>query len=149
MNSFRRLRLPWLPCAVAALIAQPAAAWCDLVFKDIAPLAEVVVLAEVREPEGRQPELVVVEVFKGACDRKTLSLDPVELVAGIKHGDQVMLALTREHALVRDNQGLGLCTAISFLHIRGGKLRAMTQITQSTDPLIKSRLDVPCFSISR
>ena len=124
MNRFRRVRLRWLPCALAALIAQPVAAWCDLVFKDIAPLAEVVVLAEVRKPKGRQPELIVVEVLKGTCEKKTLSLDPEELVTGIKHGDQVILALTPEHTLVRHNQGLGLCTAINVLHIRDGKLRA-------------------------
>ena len=93
-------------------------------FKDIAPLAEVVVLAEVRKPKDRQPELVVLEVLKGDSDTKTLSLDPEELVAGIRHGDQVILALTREHTLVRDNQGLGLCNVINVLHIRDGKLRA-------------------------
>ncbi len=124
MNRFRRVRLPWLLCALAALIAQPAAAWCDLVFKDIAPLAEVVVLAKVQKPKGRQLELVVVEALKGTCEKKTLSLDAKELVAGIKHGDQVILALTPEHTLVRDNQGLGSCTVINVLHIRDGKLRA-------------------------
>ena len=124
MNRFGRFRLSWLPCALAALIAQPAAAWCDLVFKDIAPRAELVVLAEVRVPEGRQPELVVVEALKGTCDQKTLSLDPGELVTGIKRGDHVILALTSEHTLVRDNQGLGSCTVINVLHIRDGKLRA-------------------------
>ena len=124
MNRFRPVRLSWLVCALAALIAQPAAAWCELVFQDIAPLAEVVVLAEVRAPKGEQPELVVVEAFKGTCDRKTLNLDPEELVTGIRHGDQVILALTTEHTLVRDNQGLGLCTTINVLHIRDGKLRA-------------------------
>ncbi len=124
MNSFRQVRLPWLLCALAALIAQPAAAWCDLVFKDIAPLAEVVVLAKVQKPKGRQLELVVVEALKGTCDQKTLSLDPGELVTGIKRGDHVILALTSEYTLVRDNQGLGSCTVINVLHIRDGKLRA-------------------------
>ncbi len=109
---------------MVALIAQPAAAWCDLVFKDIAPLAEVVVLAEARKPKGGQPELVVLEVLKGTCEKKTLRLNPAELGAGIKYGDQVILALTREHTLVRDNQGLGLCNVINVLRIRDGKLRA-------------------------
>lgn len=124
MNSIRRIRHPWLSCALAALIAQPAAAWCDLVFKDVAPQAQVVVLAEIRKPKGRQPELVVVEVFKGASEMQALSLDPEALVARTRHGDQVILALTSEHSLVNDNRGLGLCSVVNVLHIRGGKLRA-------------------------
>ena len=124
MNRVRRVWLSGLPCVLAGLIAQPAAAWCDLVFKDIAPLAEVVILAEVRKPKDRQPELVPVEVLKGSYEKETLSLDPEKLVAGVKNGDQVILALTPEHALVRDNQGLGLCSVINVLHIRDGKLRA-------------------------
>ena len=124
MNSVRKIRLPWLAYVLAGLVAQPAAAWCDLVFKDVAPLAEIVVLAEVRKPKDRHSELVPVEVLKGIYEKEILSLDPEELVAGVKNGDQVILALTPEHTLVRDNQGLGLCSVINVLHIRDGKLRA-------------------------
>ena len=124
MNRLRRFRLPWLSCALAALIAQPAAAWCDLMFKDVAPLAEVVVLAEIRAPKDGQPELVVVEVFKGTFETEALHLDSEELTAKAKHGDQVILALTGKHTLVSDNQGLGLCSVVNVLHIRDGKLRA-------------------------
>ncbi len=40
----------------------------------------------------------------------------------------MILALTTEHTLVRDNQGLGTCAVINVLHIRGGKLRGRDRL---------------------
>lgn len=127
MNRSRHPGFPWLACLLVAAVSQPAGAWCDLVFKDVAGLADAVVLAEVREsPESEDGtrQLDVIEVFKGGGVNDTLPLAPGDLATDVKPGEQVLLALTRDNRLVQGNQGLGICSAVSVLPIRGGKLRA-------------------------
>jgi hypothetical protein len=121
--------------AVACVIlfaAQPfvlAEGWCDLVFKDVLDDASSVIIAEYRQVGKSAPKITVQEVLKGACTDEELDLDPDELaVYRFKNGDQLLVALTSYHQPVRVVRGLGGCTPVSVLPIRGGKLRARDRV---------------------
>ena len=131
MRSVPRAAIRLLLCAVltAAVPATRADAWCDVVFKDVARSADIVLLAQVDKKKGEAPGLRVVEVFKGACEERTLNLQLEELAqSGVKDRDHVLLALTREMRLANDTRGLGACFAITVLPIRDGKLRARDRV---------------------
>jgi len=102
-----------------------AEGWCDVVFKDILDEASSVIIANYRQSGKTLPQITVQEVLKGSCTDRELDLDPEELAPyGFKDGDQLIVALTPYHQTVRVVPGLGGCTAVSILPIRGGKLRA-------------------------
>jgi hypothetical protein len=106
--------------------AAPGHAFCDLVFKDVAEYAPIVVLVEYRSPKRADPYLQIVEVLKGRTETEVLQLgshglsfyEPV-------HGDRFLLALTRERRLIKTVAGMGACSAKSVLAIRKGKVRSI------------------------
>lgn len=116
-------------CAIALLVcaaAPPAAAnWCELTFKEAALRADVVLLARYDAPSGRAPRLVPVEVLRGHGVPDSIGVFPAELrVRRPQHGDQFMLALNAKLQLIDYAMGLGVCSAVSVLPIRQGKLRS-------------------------
>lgn len=103
----------------------PAEGWCDVVFKDVLDEAASVIIADYRQSGDSPPEITVQEVLKGSCTDGELDLDPKELAPyDFKDGDQMIVALTSYHQTVRIVSGMGGCTPVSVLPIRGGKLRA-------------------------
>jgi len=126
----RRTLSAWrLAIACALLLASSARlsaeGWCDLVFTDVLDEADSVIIAGFRQKGADLPEFTVQEVLKGECTDAELDLDPEELeFYRLKDGDQLVLALTSYHQPVRVVDGLGGCTAVSILPIRGGKLRS-------------------------
>ncbi len=127
-GTVRRTGFLGVACLLAATTVVTSGTWCDLVFKDVAPVADVIVLAEVHASKGHPPELHVAEVFKGYCADQTLNLNLEELGQRLRDGDQMVLALNRSCRLIRDSQGLGMCSAINVLHIRDGKLKSRDRL---------------------
>jgi len=102
-----------------------AEGWCDLVFTDVIGEADSVIIAGYHRKGKSGPEFKVQEVLKGACADSDLDLDLEEFAYyRFKDGDQLVLALTSYHQPVRVVHGMGGCTAVSVLPIRGGKLRS-------------------------
>jgi hypothetical protein len=118
-----------LACGLAAATPVFADAWCDVMFKDVAHEAQVVVLARVERAKGAPAVLRVDEVLKDESGHQ-VSVLPSEALEGhqVKHGDRVLVALDGDHRLVRVTRSLGGCAAISVLPIRGGKLRARDRV---------------------
>jgi hypothetical protein len=113
---------------VIALTAAEGGAWCDVVFRDVARSAEVVVLAEA-EPSGKPPELRVVEVLKGGYERPTVEIGTERRSQHrVKKGDHVFLALDGDLQPVGFVDGMGACFAVSVLRLREGKLRARDRL---------------------
>jgi hypothetical protein len=104
-----------------------AGTWCDVVFKDVAREADIVVLARVEQAKDGAPTVHVVDVLKGSCGSCEVRLDPEDL-DGVKDGDRLFVALDRDHRPVRGKRSLGFCGAISVLPIRGGKLRSRDRL---------------------
>jgi hypothetical protein len=110
------------------MLAAPAAApraggWCSLVFKEVAQIADIVVLA--RYEKGRPGgEIVIVDVLKGEFPHAFLALQLDQLaIKDLRHRDHVLLALTRRHALVDGASGIGACSPVNAVAIHKGKLR--------------------------
>lgn len=124
MSRIRRSTLSALLCALAAS-SMAQASWCDQVFKDTAGAAPVVVVARIDAPKDGPPMLAVVETLKGTYDGLSLKVesDSVDSL-GLRDGDQVLLALTRERVLYGDDSRMGVCSATNVLPIRKGKLRS-------------------------
>jgi hypothetical protein len=102
-----------------------AEGWCDLVFTDVVGEADSVIIAGYHQKDKSLPKFKVQEVLKGACTDSQLDLDLDEFAYfRLKDGDQLVLALTSHHQPVRVVHGMGGCTAVSVLPIRGGKLRS-------------------------
>ena len=121
------LSLIAIACVLLFVASIPGSAegWCDLVFVDVLDEAESVIIARYQKQGKSAPKFTVQEVLKGACTDADLDLDPKELAHhSFKDGDQLVLALTDYHQPVRIVHGMGGCTAVSVLPIRGGKLRA-------------------------
>lgn len=116
--------------AVAAATSPPyAGAWCDVLFKDAALEADIVVLARVERPKQEPLGLSLVDVLKGECDRDGLKwLAPTLEDYDVKHDDHVLLALDGDRRLLRQSRGLGLCRVISVLPIRKGRLRTRDRV---------------------
>ena len=113
-----------LVCFLATLASAPEAAWCDLLFKDVAGDAGLIVLVEYETTKGTTATIRVVETIKG--DPGTIPVAaPAELeLFGPRNGDRFMMALSEGGTWIRYVHGTGACAAISVLPIRGGKLRA-------------------------
>jgi hypothetical protein len=76
----------------------------------------------------------VVDVLKGDCERSVLSLDPEDLDPdSVRVGDHLLLALDRDLQPLQSARGLGFCSAISVLPIRGGKLRARERVNYDSE----------------
>jgi hypothetical protein len=116
-----------LVCGLTAGAPVFAGAWCDVVFKDVAHEADVVLLGRVEKAKGGPTSVHVVEVLKGDCGRRLLELDAADL-AGLKHDDHVLVALDGELRPLRGTRTLGFCEAISVLPIRGRKLRGRDRL---------------------
>jgi len=102
-----------------------AEGWCDLVFKDVVESAPTVIIARYHHAAKSRPSVTVVEVLKGDCTDDELDMDLEELKPyRLKNGDRLVVALTSHHQPIRVLGGLGGCTPVSILPIRGGKLRA-------------------------
>ena len=115
------LCVSWL----ASVSAATAEGWCDLVFKDVVESASNVIIAHYQKTGKSEPSVTVVEVLKGGCTDDELDMDLEELGSyRLKDGDRLVLALTSYHQPIRLLVGLGGCTPVSILPIRGGKLRA-------------------------
>ena len=101
-------------------------AFCELMFKDVAEHAAIVVLVEYRKPKGAEPYLHVAEVLKGATDTETLRLGRQGLrTYKPAHGDRFLLALTVDRTLVGSVFGMGSCVPRSVLAVGKGKVRAV------------------------
>lgn len=126
----RRAIEAWaIAVSCAFLFAVPAQlsaeGWCDVVFKDVLDEATSVIVAEYRDSAKTSPQIAIREVLKGSCTDAELDLDLEELATHrFKNGDRMIVALTSYHQPVRIVSGMGGCTAVSVLPIRGGKLRA-------------------------
>ena len=102
-----------------------AGSWCDVVFKDVARDAAAIVLTRVDRPTDGRATLHVTDVLKGECDQPVVGLAKRDLERhGLKHGDQVLLALDDDLLPIRATHGLGICEPVSLLPIRGGRLRS-------------------------
>jgi hypothetical protein len=110
---------------LAGFASASTGAFCELVFKDVAETAPVVVLAEYETSDAGEERLRVIEVVKGPPTTE------VRLRGGALHsyrperGDRFLLALTRGRRLVEAVPGLGACRSRSVLAIRKGKVRAV------------------------
>jgi hypothetical protein len=125
-NARRRAALLVLCVAAGWAAAGPGHAFCDLVFKDVAEYAPIVVLVEYRSPRQADPYLQVVEVLKGRTETEILQLGSKGLnLYKPAQGDRFLLALTRERRLVQTIAGMGACSAKSVLAIRKGKVRSI------------------------
>jgi len=101
-------------------------AFCDLMFKDVAENAAIVVLVEYRKPKGAEPYLSVAEVLKGHTESENLRLGE----QGIKvyrpaDGDRFLLALTADRTLVQAVAGMGFCTPRNVLAVGKSKIRTV------------------------
>lgn len=118
-----------LSCCVALSGPAGAGSWCDVVFKDVVPYAERVVLARVRLEKRGPARLDVVGVLKGKQASQALSFDSEEF-RDLRLGrrDLVLVALDGRGRLIRSTPGMGVCDAVSILPIRDGKLRARDRL---------------------
>jgi hypothetical protein len=116
-----------LACGLAAGAPVSAGAWCDVVFKDVAHEAEIVVLARVVKAKSEPAGIHVVDVLKGDCGQRLPKLDAVDL-EGLRHQDHVLVALDADLRPLRGTRSLGFCEAISVLPIRGKKLRGRDRL---------------------
>ena len=101
-------------------------AFCDLMFKDVAEHAAIVVLVEYRKPKGAAPYLSVAEVLKGHTTSESLRLGE----QGLKtykpaDGDRFLLALTAERTLMQSVAGMGFCTPRNVLAVGKSKIRTV------------------------
>ncbi len=114
-----------LAAAIFCMGADAPVGWCDLLFKEVAEVTENIVIADYRKAGRGQPgSVTVVEVLKGEVPHGQ-SIDPQRLKSlRLKDGDRCVLALTPTYELVRYLRGMGACTAVSALPIRGGRLRS-------------------------
>ena len=121
-------------CGLAVAAPLWAGGWCDVVFKDVARQAPIVVLARVERTKAAPPTLHVLEVLKDRSEQGFSRL-PSRILDGqpIKHGDHVLVALGDDHRPVVATRGLGMCEAISVLTIRGGKLRSRDRVNYDSD----------------
>jgi hypothetical protein len=118
-----------LACGLAAPLPLSAEGWCDIVFKDVAQQAEIVVLARVDRARRALPELFVVETLKGECPLGHLGLTSRILEDyNMKDGDHVFVAMDAKRRPVGTARSLGVCTAVHVLPIRGGKLRSRDRL---------------------
>lgn len=104
-----------------------AGTWCDVVFKDVAHEAEIVLLARIEKTKGASASVRVVDVLKGDCGQRLPNLDPADL-AGLKHEDHVFVALDGDLRPLRGTRSLGFCEAISVLPVRNNKLRGRDRV---------------------
>jgi hypothetical protein len=124
-----RLGATVLGWGLASSMAMASGSWCDVVFKDIAREADVLVLTRVELVDEAPPLLHVVDVLKGEYRRAELVLTGDALNGlGLKTGDQVLVALDDNHRQISTSRSLGMCDAISVLPIRSGKLRARDRL---------------------
>ncbi len=114
-----------LAAAILCLGADAPVGWCDLLFKEVAAVAENIVIADYRKAgRGRTESVIVVEVLRGDVPRGQ-PIDPERLKSlRLKDGDQSVLALTSFFEPIRYLRGMGACTAVNALPIRGGLLRS-------------------------
>jgi len=111
--------------ALAASAGTSTRAWCDLPFKDIVDRVETVILVEYRKPRGETASVVTLEVFKGESRQGSADLDPEELEAyRPRNGAKYLIALTSFGRIARYIEGIGACSPVSVLPLRGQKLRA-------------------------
>jgi hypothetical protein len=109
--------------AAATGMAAPPTALCDLPFKDVARDAPIVAILEYRAPRNGPPHLAGVEVLKGAGGPELPSLGTRRFEAlAPANGDRFLVALASPHALY-ESRRLGVCTPITVLALRRGKLR--------------------------
>jgi len=129
LRAFRRVLIGLFAGGLAAVVAAPAGAWCDVVFKDVAQEAEVVLLGRIEKVKGGPTVVRVADILKGQYRESWLSLDPSDLdVDRLKHHDHVLVALDGSLEPLRQARGLGFCQPISVLPIRGGKLRSRERV---------------------
>lgn len=123
----RRLVPPVAAALVASLVLFSGAiaeGWCDLVFKDVVPTAQNVIVAGYHRSGKSDASVSVVEVLKGECTDEDLDMDLEELESyRLRDGDRLVVALTAYHQPIRVAEGMGGCTPVSILPIRGDKLR--------------------------
>ena len=115
---------------VAALVLAASAgtsirAWCDLPFKDIVGSVDKVILVEYRKPRGKPASVVTLEVFKGESRPGSEDLEPADLAQyRPRNGSRYLIALTRFGRIVQYIEGIGACSPVSVVPLRGEKLRA-------------------------
>ncbi len=114
-----------LAAAILCIGADSPVGWCDLLFKEVAVVADNVVIADYRKAKHGRPEsVIVVEVLRGEVPQGQ-PIDPERLKSlRLKDGDQCVLALTSFFEPVRYLRGMGACTAVNALPIRRGRLRS-------------------------
>ncbi len=114
-----------LVAAILCVGADSPVSWCELLFKEVAVAAENVVIADYRKASRGRPESVtVVEILRGEVPQGQ-PIDPERLKSlRLKDGEQCVLALTSSFEPIRYLHGMGACTAVNALPIRGGRLRS-------------------------
>jgi len=114
---------------LALQVAPPADAWCDMVFKDVARKADVVLITRARAEKDGATELAVLDVIKGEYSAPTLEVSrDVLREYGIRAKDHVLLALGKDGQLVALSPGMGACFPVSLVRLRGEKLRGRDRV---------------------
>ena len=109
---------------LAAIATPPGAAWCDLVFREVAIQADLVVLGRYEKLGRNTARIEIVEVLVGESDREYFDLPAADLRPhSPRTGSQFLLALDRDYSIIQYVPGAGACVPISSLPIRDGQLR--------------------------
>lgn len=112
----------FLLCVLAA--RWPSRAFCEQPFREIAPFAACIVVAEYHKVRGAAPELEVREVLHGEPVATSVHV-PESLLASYRprQGSRFLLALNGRGRPLVDLEHIGVCRPVFAVPLRGGRLR--------------------------